>query len=394
MFSSALQNTDKYAFEEMRRIVLNLKNQGITPIDFGVGIPSEPTPDYICNALANAVSNYPLVKNPIAQGKESFRYAAQNYMQRRFGVILDHENEITATIGSKEAVFHFSLAFVNAGDTVIIPTPGYPPMKAGAVFCHAHIFTVGLFEENNFLIDYESIPEEIAKKAKIMWLNYPNAPTGATASLQYYQGLIAWAEKYNIILACDEGCYSDIYAEGNEKPHSILEISKKNIIAFYSLSKRSHMTGYRVGFACGDENLVKGLRSLKTHIDAGVPDFIQEAAIVALNDDSFVASMRSIYKQKQDIFVPALQKIGLSVTLPPSTFYIWQKVPTGYSGKTFAQKLLDPKLAIVTTPGSLISQTEDIYGKNPGENYVRFALVPTLQEVEEAKQRIIQNLFN
>ncbi len=390
MFSTALQNTDAYAFEEMRNIVLRLKEQGITPIDFGVGIPSEPTPSFVNDALLASLSDYTSVKNPISHGRKAFRESAQQYMKRRFGVSLDATTQITSTLGSKEAVFHFSLAFLNPGDTVIIPTPGYPPMRAGAMFAHANIFTVGLWEENNFLIDYQSIPESVAQKAKMLWLNYPNAPTGAVASLEYYRGLVSWAEKYNIILACDEGCYSDIYCDGNEPPHSILEVSSSNIIAFYSLSKRANMTGYRVGFACGDAELVKGLRLIKTHLDAGTPDFIQSAAIAALDDDMFVKTMRTEYTKKRAALIPALENFGLLVSSPPATFYLWQKVPSGMTGKEFAKQLLSPELAIVTTPGSLISHHDDITGKNPGEKYVRFALVPTLPEVEEASRRIFK----
>ncbi|MEI7510686.1 MAG: aminotransferase class I/II-fold pyridoxal phosphate-dependent enzyme [Candidatus Peregrinibacteria bacterium] len=385
--SDPLQNTAPYAFAEVDKLVSQLKEQGVTPIDFGVGDPTEPTPEFIREALKKGADIHATAGYPSYIGHKKFLEAAAGYMERRFGVELDPATEITSNIGAKEAVFHFSFGHLNAGDLVIIPTPGYPPMRTGTRFCRAEIYSVGLFEENDFLIDYKNIPEDIADRAKILWLNYPNSPTGKTASLEWYRGLVEWAQKHNIILACDEGCYIDIYFHG-EKPHSILEVTKKGVICFYSLSKRNNMTGYRVGFLCGDSELIATFKKVKTNIDSGTPNFVQEAAIAALQNDDHVETMRQAYQKKQDILLSALEKAGLPKAKIDATFYIWQKAPAGMTGVELAKKLLSPEIGIVTTPGAWISEEDTRTGKNPGENYIRFALVASLAEVEEAAKRL------
>lgn len=385
--SDPLQNTPPYAFAEVDKLVTALKEQGVSPIDFGVGDPTSPTPTFVVEALKKSAEKNTGTGYPSYIGQRSFLEAASGYMKRRFGVDLDPATEITSNIGGKEAVFHFSFGHLNADDLVIIPSPGYPPMRTGARFCRAQIYSVGLFEENDFLIDYENIPEEIAKKAKILWLNYPNSPTGKTASLEWYKGLTAWAQKYNIILACDEGCYIDIYFNENP-PHSILEVTKKGVICFYSLSKRNNMTGYRVGFVCGDPDLIATFKRVKTNVDSGTPNFVQDAATVALNNDEHVEEMRKEYAIKQEILLTALEKAGLPTPKIDATFYIWQKAPEGMTGVELAKKLLSPEIGIVTTPGAWISEVDTRTGKNPGENFVRFALVASIADVEEAAKRL------
>ncbi len=381
--SKRLASLPPYAFAEIAAKVESLRSLGITPIDFGVGDPSEPTPDFILDRLTelgkkNAKSGYPSYI-----GNSGFRDAAARYMRRRFAVDLDPEREICATIGSKEAVFNFPEAIINPADIVICPSPGYPPMKTGTIFAEGTPYFVPLLSENGFLPDYESIPPDIAKRAKIFWINYPNSPTGAIASREYYTGLIAWAHRHDIIIAADEGCYIDIYYD--EKPISILEVAREGILAFYSLSKRNNMTGYRVGFVCGDERLVQIFKRLKTNVDSGVPNIIQDAAAIALDDDTHVESMRHLYREKRDILLPALKSMGLEIVSPAATFYVWQKVPGG--DVEFAKKLLDPSIGIVVTPGSLISDTcgDNI---NPGHGYVRFALMPTVEEIKEAAKKL------
>lgn len=388
--SDPLKNTAPYAFAEVDKLVQSLREQGVSPIDFGVGDPSSPTPDFIVQALQNSAEQNTTTGYPSYIGQKSFRIAATEYMQRRFGILLDPETEITSNIGSKEAIFHFPFGHLNPGDLVIIPTPGYPPMRTGTRFCRGEIYSVGLFEENDFLIDFENIPEDIAKRAKILWLNYPNSPTGKTAPLSWYKNLVEWAQKYEIILAADEGCYIDIFFS-NTPPHSLLEVTKKGVIAFYSLSKRNNMTGYRVGFACGDSELISTFKKVKTNIDSGTPNFIQDAAIAALRDDTHIESMRKEYLEKQNILLNALSEIGLPKPRIDATFYIWQKAPKGMNGIELAKRFLDPKLGIVTTPGAWISEVDSSNGKNPGEDFIRFALVPSIEEVQEAAKRIKEN---
>lgn len=392
--SKRLQSLPAYAFKEINDKVTALRASGVKAIDFGVGDPSEPTPDFVINALVEAAKKHSLTGYPSYVGLKEFRVAAANYMKRRFGVTLDPEKEISSNIGSKEAIFNFSEAFVDPGDVVICPSPGYPPMKTGTFFAEGTPFYAPLLKENNFLIDYKAIPEEIAKKAQIIWTNYPNSPTGAVADKNYYKGLIEWARKYDIVIAADEGCYIDIYFD--EAPISILQaadelgLGREGIIAFYSLSKRNNMTGYRVGFVAGDEGVVNVYKLLKTNIDSGTPNIIQEAAIKALEDDMHVGQMRELYKEKAKILINGLRAIGLEAEMPKATFYIWQKVPAGMTDVEFAKKLLDPEIGIVVTPGSLISDECDYNGQkiNPGAGYVRFALMPTLEEINEAVTKL------
>lgn len=381
--STRLNSLPPYAFAEIAKKVDELRAQGIKPIDFGVGDPSEPTPDFLIRNLNSFGTKRAQSGYPSYIGSDEFRSAARDYMRRDFGVSLDPKKEICATIGSKEAVFNFPEGFIDPGDIVICPSPGYPPMKTGTLFAEGIPFFTPLLEENNFLIDYKSIPEDIAQRAKILWLNYPNSPTGAVASLEYYKGLIEWTHKHEIVIAADEGCYIDIYFD--TKPHSILEVAREGIIAFYSLSKRNNMTGYRVGFVCGDEKVVDIFKRLKTNIDSGVPNIIQDAAITALSDDAHVASMRDLYREKKMILLDGLKDAGLEPSTSAATFYIWQKVPRGDDIK-FATQLLDPSLGIVVTPGSLISDVCD-GDINPGKGYVRFALVPSIEEVRIAAEK-------
>jgi LL-diaminopimelate aminotransferase len=383
--SNILANLAPYPFKEIDDAVAKLKEMGHTPIDFGVGDPSDPTPDFVIESLHSAAIKHSTTGYPSYIGGNEYRKTCATYMKNNFNVSLNPETEITSSIGSKEAIFHFPMSILNKGDLVIIPSPGYPPMKTGTLFAGGIPYFVPLKKENKFLVDYESIPIEIAKKAKIIWLNYPHSPTGAIAPLSFYKGIVQWAKKYDIIIASDEGCYIDIY--NKTKPHSILELERKGIIAFYSLSKRNNMTGYRVGFVCGDENLLNIFKLFKTNIDSGTPNIMQEAAIAALNNTRHCKKLSTSYFQKAKILQEALSEIGLEPSKPQATFYMWQKTPKGINDILFAKRLLSPQLGIAVTPGSLISNI-CFDGTNPGEGYVRFALIPSLEEVEEAAKRI------
>ena len=383
--SEKLNKLGGYAFDEVNKIVAKLKEEGISPIDFGVGDPTSETPEFVRNVVKNALDTYSKSGYPSYIGGLEYRRKITEWMEKRFSVKLDPNLEICSTIGSKEAVFHLPQAFINDGDIVILPNPGYPPMKTGTIFAGGIPYYVSLKEENNFLLDYNLIPEDIAEKAKIIWINYPNSPTGACATRSYYEGLIEWAEKHNIIIAADEGCYIDIYFD--KKPLSILEISKKGIITFYSLSKRNNMTGYRIGWVAGDKEIIEKFKKLKTNIDSGTPDFIQAGAISALEDETHAELMRNEYKEKREIMLDAFKEAGFNECKSEATFYLWLKTPTGINSIEFAKQLLDKDMAIVVTPGALISDI-DKDGFNPGDNYVRFALVPPIEKVKEASERI------
>ena len=385
--SNKLASISNYAFAEVENEVAKLKNLGIAPIDFGVGDPKEPTPEIVRNAIKKAVDARKTSGYPSYNGSDEYRLEVSKWNKKRFGVKLDYQKEIVSTIGAKEAVFNFPHAFLNDGDYVIAPNPGYPPYEKGTLFAGGKTYFVPLVKENNYLMNLEKIPRDIVKKAKILWINYPNNPTGAVATEEFFKEAVDFGHDNNIIIASDE-CYSEIYY--SEKPHSVLEYSKEGAVAFQSLSKRSCMTGYRIGWTAGDENIISAFKKLKPNIDSGTPTFIQDAAFAALQDEQHVEKSRKDYKQKRDIIVNALTSVGLDSCMPEATLYVWQKTPNGIYSVEFAKKLLQKEIAIVVTPGAWISN--NFNGLNPGENYVRFALVPTLEETKEAAQKIMKNL--
>ena len=388
-----LQISDKlkiltgYAFAEVDKEVTKLMQAGITPIDFGVGDPKEPTPELIREAIKKAVDERKSSGYPSYIGTDEYRQSLAKWCKRRFGISLDHQKEITSTIGAKEAVFNFPETFLNPRDYVIMPNPGYPPYERGTLFAEGKPYFVPLLEENEFLMGLGNIPKDVVKKAKILWINYPSNPTGAVAPKKFFKEAIDFCHDNNIVLASDE-CYTEIYFA--EKPHSILEFSREGVVAFQSLSKRSAMTGYRIGWVAGDEKIISAFKKLKTNIDSGTPTFIQDAAVAALSDEKHVEKMRNDYKMKRDILVKSLVSAGLEDCTPAATLYVWQKTPEGKNSVEFAKKLLQKEIAVVTTPGEWISS--NFNGLNPGKNYVRFALVPTLEETKEAAERIRRNL--
>lgn len=380
--SKRISQSKKYAFAAIDEKVAELTEQGIQVIDFGVGDPKSPPPSFVINSLSTFAEKQKTAGYPSYIGSLEYRNACANYMKREFGISLDPKTEICSTIGSKEAVFNFPLTLVDPGDVVICPTPGYPPYKNGTQFAGGEVYFVPLLEENNFLMDFESIPQSICDRAKIIWINYPNSPTGAVATDVWYKGLIDWAKKNNIVIAADEGCYIEIYFD--EKPKSILQFAKEGIVTFYSLSKRNNMTGYRIGFVAGDQTIIEGFKKVKTNIDSGTPNFIQDASILAMEDQSHVESMRKEYALKRKIMIDAFEKAGLPRCTSASTFYLWQKAPQGKTGEDLANALVE--LGIVAIPGSAISDTA--HGVDPGKDHIRLALVPTMDEIVEAQKRI------
>ena len=382
--STKLRSIPPYAFDEMNKIVAQLAAEGVDVIDFGTGDPRDETPDFIRNAAKAAIDSHKTSGYPSYIGMKKFRDTVAQWYQRRFKVALDPETEITSTIGSKEGIFNFQQAFLETGDYVLMPSPGYPPYFSGTIFAGGIPYRYPLLAENNLFPDFSKIPDEIAKKAKIFWLCYPNSPTGKLATVKLFEQSLEFCQKHNIILASDE-CYIDLYFR--EKTISALEVGKKGVIAFHSLSKRNNMTGYRVGFACGDPEIITVFKKLKTNIDSGTSSFMQEAAIAALNDDTHVQLMREKYQQRKDLMVAAFKKSGLQIDEPEGTFYIWQRVPSGHDSVSFAKRLLEKDCAIAVTPGQWLSDTCD-NGVNPGDNYVRLALVESAERVAEAAERI------
>src|SRR3989338_419037 len=385
--SKKLGSISNYAFAEVDNEVAKLKKLGITPIDFGVGDPKEPTPGIVRQRIKAAVDERKSSGYPSYNGSEEYRQEVSKWNKKRFEINLDYQKEVTSSVGAKEAVFNFPQAFLNEGDYVISPNPGYPPYEKGTLFAGGRTYFVPLLKENNFLMDLGSIPREIVKKTKILLINYPNNPTGAVATKEFFKEAVDFGHDNNIIIASDE-CYSEIYF--NKKPQSISEFSKEGVVVFQSLSKRSAMTGYRVGWVVGAEGIISAYKKLKPNIDSGTPTFIQDAAIAALKDENHVEKMRNDYRAKRDILVSSLTSIGLEDCTPDATLYIWQKTPKGSKSVDFAKRLLQKDIGIVVTPGAWISN--GFNGLNPGDEYVRFALVPTLEETKEAAMKIKEYL--
>lgn len=379
-YSERIKSLPPYLFAQIDMKKREKLSQGVDIIDLGIGDPDIPTPEPIIKAMQKAVEKPEHHRYPSYEGMFSFREAVADFYRRRFGVSLDPTSEVITLIGSKEGIAHFPLAFVNPGDVVLCPDPAYPVYKIGTIFAGGIPYIIPLKEENGFLPDFKSIPKDVLKKAKIIWVNYPNNPTSAMAKEDFYRELINWAREHNIIVASDLA-YSEIYT-GNEKPISILQIdeAKEVAIEFHSLSKTFNMTGWRIGMAVGNAELVAGLGKVKTNVDSGQFQAIQEAGITALKmPESEIQRIREIYRQRREVMVKALEDIGLEVYNSTATFYLWVKVPKGYTSAQFVSLLLD-ECGVVCTPGNGFGQY--------GEGYFRISLTLPTERLVEATEKI------
>ena len=377
--SKRLEVLPPYLFAAIDKIKKEKIAQGADVIDLGIGDPDLPTPKPIIEAAKLALEKPEYHRYPSYEGMYAFRKAVADWYKKRFNVSLDPEKEVITLIGSKEGIAHFPLAFVDTGDYVLCPDPGYPVYKISTIFAEGIPYMLPLKESNGFLPDIFSVPESILQKTKILWINYPNNPTSATAPDDFYKKVIDFAHKYNIIIASDLA-YSEIYT--SKPPRSILEFegAKDVAIEFHSLSKTYNMTGWRIGMAVGNQSLVSALGKIKTNVDSGQFQAIQEAGITALNlDDSIVQDLRDIYKKRREVITEALKSINLDVFESDATFYLWVKVPKGYTSAKFAEFLLD-KLAIVVTPGSGFGES--------GEGYFRISLTVDTNRLKEAADRM------
>jgi LL-diaminopimelate aminotransferase len=372
-----------YAFADVDNMVSQLRKEGVEPIDFGVGDPTLPTPKIIRDACKTGIEKRMSSGYPSYIGEPEFRETAAWWSKKRFGIELDTETEIMSTIGSKESIFNFPETFINPGDYTLALNPGYPAWSRGTHFAEGQTYFLNLLPENGFLPDLGSIPSKVLKKAKLFWVNYPNNPTTAFCTRAFYEEVLELCDRYGIIVASDESYTENYY---DEPPISILQLKKEGVVVFQSLSKRSNMTCYRVGWIAGDRRIIDAYKKVKPNIDSGTATFIQDAAIAALRDETHVEELRTDYRRKRDLIMDAFEEIGLERCVPKGTIYIWQKVPEGYTSLDFAKRLLEKKVAVVTTPGSWISQ--EVRGVNPGEGFIRLALVPPIEKVEDAAERI------
>lgn len=378
--SERLKKLPPYLFVEIDKMKREARSQGRDLIDLGIGDPDTPTPDFIIDKLYEAAKDPSNHRYALDAGLMGLRQAISKWYKDRFNVALNPDNEILPLIGSKEGIAHFPLAILNKGDYSLIPDPCYPPYKGGTLFAEGKIFLMPLLSKNNFLPDLNKIRTSVLKKARIIYVNYPNNPTSAVATDEFYKELIDFAVKNKIIIVSDLA-YSEICFDGY-RPKSLLEFqgSRDCVIEFHSLSKTYNMTGWRIGWACGNAELVGLLAKVKSNIDSGIFQAIQVAGIEALEKGkAHLEKMCAIYQERRDILAQGLKSLGLSFNSSKATFYLWVKVPRRYDSRSFAKLLLE-KSDIVVTPGIG-------FGK-AGEGYVRFALTVDKERIKEAIERI------
>ncbi|MCR3884733.1 LL-diaminopimelate aminotransferase [Methanotrichaceae archaeon M04Ac] len=378
MYSDRIKSLPPYPFAAIDRAKLAAQKKGVDVIDLGVGDPDLPTPQNIIEALCNAAKNPENHQYPSYEGKMEFRTAAADWYKETFGVDLDPESEVLALIGSKEGIAHAPLAFLNPGNLALIPDPAYPVYKTAIEFAGGVPVIMPLKRERGFLPDLDSITSDVARKARLVFLNYPNNPTGACADVAFFKRLVDFATDNNLIVLHDNP-YSEVYF-GDERPPSILEVegAREVAVEFHSLSKTCNMTGWRVGFVVGNEEIIRGIGNVKSNIDSGNFGAVQDAGIAALRSSKEIAAkMRATYRERVELLYEGLFKIGLEVEKPEATFYLWAW--TGGRSKDYTRKLID-KLGIVATPG--------VGFGDYGEGYVRFSVTQPTERIAEAVKRM------
>jgi LL-diaminopimelate aminotransferase len=377
--ASRITQLPPYLFAELDRKIAAKRREGADVISFGVGDPDLPTPEHIINACCEAAKKPENHRYPSYEGMLRFREAIAERYKKDRGVVVDPEKEVIALIGSKEGIHNIHFSLVEQGDVVLYPNPGYPVYRTGALFAGAEPYAMPLREERSFLPDLEALPREKVKKAKILWLNYPNNPTASVAEKEFYKEAIDFALDNDIVICSDEA-YSRFTFDGY-KACSLLEVDGgiEAGVVFDSLSKTYNMTGWRLAYALGNEEIIQALREVKTNVDSGVSQIIQEAGIAALtSSQECVAANLEVYKERRNVMVEGLNRLGFKCSKPKATFYLWLKVPGGDSMK-FASMLLE-KAAVVCTPGVG-------FGEH-GEGYVRLALTQPVARIREALDRM------
>lgn len=378
--SERLEKIPPYLFAEIDRKIAEARAKGIDIISLGIGDPDKPTLQPVVDEMHKAIDNPKNHDYPPYNGTEQFRTAARNWMKKRFDVELNADTEILANIGSKEAIAHVFFAYVDKGDYTLVPDPGYPVYKNATIFAGGTPYAMPLLEENGFLPDLDKIPEDIARKAKLMFINYPNNPTGATADLEFYKKAVAFCKKYDILL-CSDMAYSEMTYDGYKAP-SVLQVegAKDVALEFYSHSKSYNMTGWRVGFVAGNAAAIKALGTIKNNIDSGTFKAIQQAASAAFSvEQSYIDELNGMYQERRDVMVRGLQELGWDIKPTKATFYIWIPTPNGMSSEEFATLMLE-KANVVVPPGIG-------YGKC-GEGYIRIALTKDVEILKKALQRM------
>jgi LL-diaminopimelate aminotransferase len=382
--ATRVKNLPPYLFATIDKLKQEARAKGVDLIDMSIGDPDLPTPFHIVEAIKKAVENPEHHRYPSYEGMYSFRSSVAEWYKRRFDVSLDPADEVLSLIGSKEGIGHVPLAFVEPGDAVLVPSPGYPVYPVSALFAGGESVLMPLTAQNGFLPDLKAIPEGVLKRARMMFINYPNNPTSAVAPPGFFEEVIRFASAHNIIV-CHDAAYSEIYYDG-ERPRSFMEVegAKSVGIEFHSLSKTYNMTGWRIGFAVGNREVLAGLGKIKSNLDSGIFEAVQEAGSVALaTDDRLLSGIRNTYQERRDALCDGLEGIGIGLARPRASFYVWAKVPGEFDSSGFAAHVLE-KAGVLATPGNGFGA--------PGEGYVRFALTVSVDRIREAVERIRQIL--
>ncbi|MDI3539374.1 MAG: LL-diaminopimelate aminotransferase [Methanolobus sp.] len=380
MYSDRINRLPPYLFAAIDEAKAKIIAKGVDVIDLGVGDPDQPTPAHIVESMCQAVRDPSTHQYPSYTGLLEFRKAAAQWCKQTRGLDIDPVSETLTLIGSKEGVAHVPLAFINPGDVVLCPDPGYPVYKIGTQFAGGKEHIMPLLEENGFLPDLEAIPKDTLGKAKLMFINYPNNPTSATADLKFFEEVVQFAREHNIVVVHDNA-YSEMVYDGYQSPSFLSVDGAMDIgLELYSMSKTYNMTGWRLGFAVGNKDLITGFGKVKSNIDSGAFDAIQRAGITALtSSQQCVADMNKIYTERRNVLLKGLRELGLDVKPPKATFYVWAPVPEGYDSMGFSKLLLE-NAGIVATPGVGFGQY--------GEGYIRFALTQTVPRMNEAVERM------
>jgi LL-diaminopimelate aminotransferase len=377
MYASRMSNLPPYLFARIDEMKAEQQRKGVDIIDLGVGDPDLPTPAHIVESICKAAKDPDNHHYPSYAGMPAYRSAVADWYRQRFGVTLDAGKEVLALMGSKDGITHIGEAFVNPGDYVLAPSPGYPGYYTGTLFSEGKVHEMPLLNENKFLPVLDNIPKKIANAAKLMFINYPNNPTAAVAPLSFYREVADFAADYNIVVVSDNP-YSEIAFDGYRAPSFLEAKGAMEVgVEMHSLSKTYNMTGWRIGMAVGNADIIAGLGRVKTNVDSGVFNAVQHAAITALSGpQDCVKDACKIYQERRDLLVKGLQGLGFDVPLPKATFYVWMPVKDcmGFSGRLLTEA------GIVATPGVGFGSS--------GEGYVRFAITRPVARIQEAIERM------
>jgi LL-diaminopimelate aminotransferase len=375
-----LKSLPQYVFARLDELKANARSQGVDLIDLGMGNPDGPTPPPVVEAAKVAIANPQNHGYPPFEGTANFRKAITDWYYRRYNVALDPDGEALPLMGSKEGLTHLAMAYINPGDTVLVPSPAYPPHFRGPLLAGGTLYPLILTEEKDWLIDFKAIPEDVARRARLLYFNYPSNPTAATAPREFFEEAVAWAKHYEIILVHDMA-YAELAFDGY-RPTSLLEIpgAKEIGVEFHTMSKTYNMAGWRIGFVVGNRHIIQGLRTLKTNMDYGLFSALQTAAETALNlPDEYLTQVQDLYIQRRDFLIDRFGKLGWTIPKTKATMYLWMRCAEGVSSTDFALGLLQ-KTGVVVTPGNAFGEG--------GEGYVRISLIADLPRLGEAMDRI------